>query len=151
TINGAKLKLQAKPYMTVLEVLRREGFLGVKNGCSEGICGSCTILVDKMPRKSCLMFIGQIKDRMVTTIEGLGTPKDPHPLQEAFVEEAGIQCGFCIPGMILSAYSLLERISCPSELEIKQALAGHLCRCTGYVKQIKAVKKAAKRLRKEID
>lgn len=149
-INGEKREIHAKPSMTVLEILRREGFFGVKNGCSEGNCGSCVILVDNLPRKSCLMFIGQIRDREITTIEGLGIPGNPHPLQDAFVDEAGIQCGFCIPGMILSAAALLSDNPNPTDEEIKEGLNSHLCRCTGYVKQIKAVREAAMVAQNEI-
>ncbi|MFQ5980553.1 MAG: (2Fe-2S)-binding protein [Candidatus Heimdallarchaeota archaeon] len=149
-INGEKREIHATPSMTVLEVLRREGFFGVKNGCSEGNCGACVILVDGVPQKSCLVFIGQIRDREITTIEGLGTPSNPHPLQDAFVDEAGIQCGFCIPGMILSAAWLLSQNPIPTDEEIKEGLNSHLCRCTGYVKQIKAVRQVANTLQKEI-
>ncbi len=150
TINGVQRELNALPHSTVLEVLRQEGYFGVKNGCSEGNCGSCVILVDNIPRKSCLMLIGQVINREITTIEGLGTAEEPHPLQDAFVEKAGIQCGFCIPGVIISAAGLLHKNPNPSEPEIKEALDGNLCRCTGYVKQIEAVQKAAKVLRGEL-
>ncbi|MHA2252219.1 MAG: (2Fe-2S)-binding protein [Candidatus Kariarchaeaceae archaeon] len=147
TINGVKLEIDAHPGEILLDVLRREGYFGVKRGCSEGSCGSCIILVNNIPRKTCIMVIGQVKNKSLTTIEGLGDAENPHPIQEAFVDEAGIQCGFCIPGMILSANSLLLKNPDPSDEEIKDGLAGNLCRCTGYVKQIKAVKKAAKVMR----
>ncbi|MFX0092879.1 MAG: (2Fe-2S)-binding protein, partial [Candidatus Hodarchaeota archaeon] len=109
TINGKECKITANPNELLIDVLRREGYFGVKRGCSEGSCGSCVVLIDYIPRKSCIMFIGQIEGHHVTTIEGLGTPEKPHSIQEAFVDEAGIQCGFCIPGMILSAYALLRK------------------------------------------
>ncbi|MHA2364273.1 MAG: (2Fe-2S)-binding protein [Candidatus Hodarchaeales archaeon] len=142
-INGEKKEIQAEPKEVLLDVLRREGYFGVKRGCSEGNCGSCIVLINNIPRKTCIMLVGQIRNKEITTIEGLGTPDNPHPLQEAFVTEAGIQCGYCIPGMILSAARLLMINPNPSDDEIKQGLEGNLCRCTGYIKQIKAVKKAA--------
>lgn len=150
TINGKKLELEAEPKELLIDTLRRYGYFSVKKGCSEGSCGSCTILVDGRPMKSCIMFVGQVKDRELTTVEGLGTVENPHPLQEAFVDEAGIQCGFCIPGMLLAAEALLKKNLDPTEEDIKFALSGNLCRCTGYVKQIEAVKKAAKIIREEV-
>lgn len=146
-INDVKKEIIAESGEILLDVLRREGYLGVKRGCSEGSCGSCIVLIDNLPRKTCIMFIGQVKNKEIITIEGLGTPEHPHPLQDAFVEEAGVQCGYCIPGMILSANSLILKNHDPTDNEIKEALAGNLCRCTGYVKQIKAVKNAAKKIR----
>ena len=149
TINGEEREFFVDPSMLLLDFLRSEGYLGVKNGCSEGTCGSCTVLVDDKPLKSCIMFVGQVQNKDVLTIEGLGTPGKPHPLQDEFVEEGAVQCGFCIPGMILSANALLITNPDPTEDEIKEGLDGNLCRCTGYVKQITAVKKAAKRMREE--
>ena len=137
------------PGELVIDVLRREGYFGVKRGCQEGSCGSCVILIDGQPQKSCIMFVGQLKDRQVTTIEGIHAYDKPHIIEDLFVEEAGVQCGYCIPGMILSAKSLLDHNKDPSDREIKEALAGNICRCTGYVKQIKAVKRAAKILKGE--
>lgn len=149
TINNEKREVDVKPNQLLIDVLRDIGYKGVKKGCSEGSCGSCVILVDGNAMKSCLLFVGQAQGHEVTTIEGLGTPEDPHPIQDAFVEEAGVQCGFCIPGMIVSAAGLVQLNPNPSEEEIKEALDGNLCRCTGYTKQIKAVKNAADQMQKE--
>ena len=148
-INGEDREFDVEPNMRLSDFLRNEGYYGVKIGCNEGTCGSCTVLVDDKPLKSCIMFVGQVQNKKVLTIEGLGTPDKPHPLQDEFVEEGAVQCGFCIPGMILSANALLITNPDPTEDEIKEGLDGNLCRCTGYVKQITAVKKAAKRMREE--
>lgn len=133
----------------LLDVLRREGWQGAKKGCGEGTCGACAILLDGVPVTSCIVFAAQAHGRRVTTIEGLGTPSDPHVLQEAFVKHGAAQCGFCIPGMILSAKALLDREPDPSEAQVKEALDGNLCRCTGYVKQLEAIFWAAAKLRGE--
>lgn len=149
TINGEFKEFEVNPNTLLIDFLRNNGYLGVKNGCMEGTCGSCTVLVDNIPLKSCILFVGQVQNRNVLTIEGLGTPENPHPLQDEFVEQGAVQCGFCIPGMILSANALLLKNPDPTDEEIKEGLDGNLCRCTGYVKQIEAVKNAAKRLREE--
>lgn len=149
TINGDFKEFEVNPNTLLIDFLRNNGYLGVKNGCMEGTCGSCTVLVDNIPLKSCILFVGQVQNRNVLTIEGLGTPENPHPLQDEFVEQGAVQCGFCIPGMILSANALLLKNPDPTDEEIKEGLDGNLCRCTGYVKQIEAVKNAAKRLREE--
>ena len=147
TINGEKKELNAKPGELLLDVLRREGYFGVKRGCQEGTCGSCVVLINGKPLKTCIMFVGQIQGKTVTTIEGIHSPDKPHVIEDLFVEEAGVQCGYCIPGMILSAKSLLDENQNPNEQDIKEALSGNICRCTGYVKQIKAVKRAAAKMR----
>lgn len=149
TINGEKKTIEADAREILLDVLRREGYFGVKRGCSEGSCGSCMILLDGIPRKCCIMFVGQAHERSVTTIEGLGDRENPHPIQDAFVDNGAAQCGYCIPGMIISATSLLDVNKAPTVDEIKEALAGNLCRCTGYVKQIEAVQNAAAVMRGE--
>ena len=149
TINGVDKVLDVDLGEMVLDVLRREGYFGVKRGCQEGSCGSCVCLIDGVPKKTCIMFIGQIQNRNVITIEGIHLPDKPHPLEDMFVEEAGVQCGYCIPGMILSAKSLLDINNNPTDREIKEAISGNICRCTGYVKQIKAIKKAAAIMRGE--
>lgn len=146
TINGIKKIFEIPARELLLDFLRREGYWGVKRGCETGDCGSCAVLVDGKSIASCLMFAAQIEGREVTTIEGLGTPRNPHPLQECFVETGGTQCGFCIPGMILSAAELLSSNPKPSQEEIAETLDGNLCRCTGYVKQFEAVKLAAKKI-----
>jgi xanthine dehydrogenase iron-sulfur cluster and FAD-binding subunit A len=147
TINGKSVELNAEPGEFLLDVLRKEGYFGVKRGCSEGSCGACVILINNLPRKCCIMFAGQVRGMDITTIEGLGTPDNPHPIQDMFVEEGAAQCGYCIPGMIMSANALLLKNPDPSEDEIKEGLAGNLCRCTGYVKQLSAVRKAAEIMR----
>lgn len=146
-INGKERSFQAKPGEYLLDALRREGFKGVKRGCDNGDCGACTVLLDGKPALSCLLFAAQAHGREVTTIEGLGTPRDPHPLQKAFAETGATQCGFCVPGMIMSAKALLDKDPEPSDDEIRRAVDGNLCRCTGYVKQVEAVKLAGSRMR----
>jgi carbon-monoxide dehydrogenase small subunit len=148
TINNVKRSFELPADMKLLELLRREGYLSVKKGCGTGECGACTVLINGKAFKSCVMFAAQCAGKSVLTSEGLGTPTEPHPIQDAFVEVGAVQCGFCIPGMILSTKALLDSIPdrIPSEEEIKEALDGNLCRCTGYVKQIDAVKLAAQKL-----
>jgi len=148
-VNGSQRDIEAQPDEFLLDVLRREGYFGVKRGCSEGSCGACMILIDGLPRKCCIMFVGQAQDHTITTIEGLGDIENPHPIQEEFVVKGAAQCGFCIPGMIISASSLLQVNKSPTVDEIKESLAGNLCRCTGYVKQIEAVTAAAATMRGE--
>ena len=143
TVNKEKKKFEISPKDTLLEVLRREGYREVKKGCGTGDCGTCTVLVDGVAVTSCTKLAGLVEGREVTTIAGIGTIENPHPLQKAFVEEGAVQCGYCIPGMITSAKALLDETPEPTDEEIKEALDGNLCRCTGYVNQLKAVKKAA--------
>ena len=131
---------------TLLNLLRaRLGMLGTKEGCGVGECGACTVLLDGSPINSCLTPAGKASGREVTTIEGLGSEDRPHPVQEAFVEAGAVQCGFCTPGMIMSTHALLQENPDPDDERIKTALAGNLCRCTGYRDILKAVKLAAKR------
>ena len=145
-INGKAVVWKANPGESLLEVLRREGFVSVKRGCGEGDCGACTILVDGDAQRACLLLAGQAEGRELTTVEALGTPDEPHVLQKAFVEHGAIQCGFCTPGMLLSARALLDHNPSPTREEVCEALDGNLCRCTGYVKIIEAVLDAAGRL-----
>ncbi len=145
-INGVDHALDIEPGEILLDVLRRAGFHGVKRGCETATCGSCVVLVDNVPQFSCAMYAASVEGRRVTTIEALGTPNDPHPIMQAFVEEAGVQCGYCVPGMLLSTKALLDEHPQPTEGEIRTALDAHLCRCTGYVKQVKAVQLAAERM-----
>lgn len=133
--------------MTLLELLREKvGFLGTKNGCNSSQCGACTVLLEGKAINSCSLLAIQANGKYITTIEGLGDEKQPHPIQEAFVEKGAIQCGFCTPGMIMSAKDLLDNNPRPSDFEIKEAISGNLCRCTGYTKIIDAVKSAANEL-----
>ena len=147
-LNGRDTALRVGAGEILLDALRREGLKGVKKGCDNGDCGTCTILLDGKPALSCLLFAAQVHGRKVLTIEGLGSPVDPHPLQRAFVEAGAVQCGFCIPGMVLASKALLDENPDPDEGEIRRALDGNLCRCTGYVKQVEAVKLAARKLKK---
>lgn len=153
TINGAARALEAKPGETLLDALRTAGYMGVKRGCETGTCGSCVVLLDGAPHYSCLLFAASVAGREVVTIEAFdhkGTGEPAHPIIQAFVEEAGVQCGYCVPGMVLTTKSLLDANPRPSEEDARDALDGHLCRCTGYVKQIKAVLRAADIMRKEV-
>ena len=148
-INGEKKEFSAGANETLLDLLRRSGLRGAKKGCDSGDCGSCTVLIDGKTALACLMLAVQAHGRKVTTIEGLGSPADPHPLQTAFVQAGAVQCGFCIPGMILATKALLDHNPAPTEAEIRHALDGNLCRCTGYVKQVEAVRLAAQALKKQ--
>jgi aerobic-type carbon monoxide dehydrogenase small subunit (CoxS/CutS family) len=145
-INGNTYSISVLPQRTLLEVLREDlGLIGTKEGCSEGECGVCTVLLDGFPVRSCLLLAVDVRGRKITTIEGLAQKGNLHPIQKAFIEHGAIQCGFCTPGMILSAKALLDRNPSPTEEEIRVALSGNLCRCTGYVKIFKAVQAAALR------
>jgi len=145
-INGEIHALSVKPNETLLDVLRDKiGLTGTKKGCDTGQCGACTVLLDGKPVPSCLMLAVDVKNSEILTIEGLAENGSLHSLQEAFVSEGAVQCGYCTPGMILSAKALLDQNPHPSEQEIKEAISGNLCRCTGYVKIIQAVSAAADR------
>lgn len=147
TVNETKYKINVPPALTLLEILREKLFLsGVKSGCEKGKCGACTVIVNGKAVNSCLVIASQINGADIQTIEGLQRRKLLHPLQEAFISEGAVQCGFCTPGMIMSAKALLDKNKMPQEEEIKKALEGNLCRCTGYSKIILAVKKAAKKM-----
>lgn len=148
-INGDQKTLEIAPDDRLSEALRANGYLGVKVGCESGNCGSCTVIVDGRAVKSCIMFAAQVHEREVVTIEGIGNPSNPHPLQTAFAEEGGVQCGFCVPGMIVAAKVFLDKIPDPTDEQIKEAINGNICRCTGYIKQINAIKRAAKEIRGE--
>ncbi|HYK90766.1 MAG TPA: 2Fe-2S iron-sulfur cluster-binding protein, partial [Acidobacteriota bacterium] len=149
TVNGEHKELQVEPNESLLRILRRHGYFGVKHGCETGDCGSCTILLDGRPVTSCTLRPADADGHALTTIEGIGTRSNLHPLQRAFVEAGAIQCGYCTPGMILSAKALLETNPAPTEKEVREALKGVLCRCTGYVKPVQAVLLAAARMRGE--
>lgn len=149
SINGENKLLNIDPGELLIDTLRDNGYYGVKHACSTGDCGACTVIIDGDAVNSCLIFTASVVGKKVLTIEGLGTVSNPHPLQRAFVEEGAVQCGYCIPGMLMSAKALLDKNNNPAEEDVKKALSGHLCRCTGYVKQIKAVIKAAAEMRGE--
>jgi carbon-monoxide dehydrogenase small subunit len=139
-INGNTYSISVLPQRTLLQVLREDlGLIGTKEGCSEGECGVCTVLLDGFPVRSCLLLVVDVRGRKITTIEGLSKNGRLHPIQNAFIEQGAIQCGFCTPGMILSAKALLDEKPSPTEEEIRMGLSGNLCRCTGYVKIFKAV------------
>jgi len=142
-VNGETKRFVIEPGDRLSDVLRREGYLGVKVGCATGDCGTCTILLGGVPIVSCLMLAAQADGAEILTIEGLADGRTYHPLQEAFLDEGAVQCGFCTPAMILSAKALLERNPDPTEEEIRIALAGCLCRCTGYENPVRAVRRVA--------
>lgn len=139
TINGEKKRITIQVNEILLDVLRREGYTGVKRGCGTGDCGACTVIVNGLAVNSCLMMAAQADGADITTIEGLAKDGHLHPLQQAFIDHGAAQCGFCIPGMILSAKALLDEVPQPSEPEIREAILGNLCRCTGYKKQVEAI------------
>lgn len=152
-INGKKVERTVRSTMTLSEFLREElGLTGTKIGCNKGRCGSCTVLLDGKAIKSCITLIPQVHGHSVTTIEGFSVQRKLTDLQEAFIEEGAVQCGFCTPGMIMTAEYLLRTNAHPDEEDIKEAIVGNLCRCTGYVKIIRAIKKAAeKRSKRQSD
>jgi carbon-monoxide dehydrogenase small subunit len=149
-VNGEPHTVAAEPHHTLLEVLREELQLtGTKHGCELGECGACTVLVDGEPQLSCLVLALECEGRPVQTIEGLARGPELHPLQAAFTDFGGSQCGYCTPGVIMTAKALLERNPHPTPQEIKEATAGNLCRCTGYNQIVEAIEGAAAELRKE--
>jgi carbon-monoxide dehydrogenase small subunit len=144
TVNNELFEVAINLNRTLLEVLREElSLTGTKESCGQGACGSCTVLLDGLPVRSCLLLAVEAEGREITTIEGLSQGEKLHPVQEAFIEHHAIQCGFCSPGMILTATALLEDNPKPTENEIRHALSGNICRCTGYAKIIGAVKSLA--------
>ncbi len=147
-VNGGEIACAFNPNRTLLEVLREDlALTGTKHGCEMGHCGACTVLVDGETVLSCLTLAVECVDREIVTVEGMAGAGELHPLQRAFVECGAAQCGYCTPGMLLSAAALLESNGAPRKREIEAALAGNLCRCTGYVKIVEAVALAAERLR----
>lgn len=146
-VNGDTYEVATDPWRTLVDVLRNEvGLTGTKKGCDEGDCGACTVLMDGKSVTSCLVLAVEAQGKEITTIEGLADGEKLHPIQEAFVENGGLQCGFCTPGMILSAKALLDKNPTPTEDEIKLGIAGNLCRCTGYIKIIESIEAAAQKL-----
>jgi len=149
-LNGMEIQIEGPSDRRVIDLLREElNLTGTKEGCSTGECGACTILVDGESRLSCLMLAAQLEGRSVTTIEGIASDGRLHPLQKAFVEHGAVQCGFCIPGIIISAVDLLQRNPNPTRLKIREGLSGNLCRCTGYQKIVDAVEGASSKMKKE--
>jgi aerobic carbon-monoxide dehydrogenase small subunit len=141
TANGAAVEMEVEPAALLLDVVREQlGLLGARRGCDTGSCGACTVLVDGRAVRSCLFLAARIAGRQLTTIEGLARGDELDPLQLAFVEHGALECGYCIPGMILLARSFLDEIPHPSDDEIRRVLASNLCRCTGYVKMVEAVR-----------
>jgi len=149
-VNGDEYSLQVKPSATLLDVLREDlALIGTKEGCGEGECGACTVLMDGVAVNSCLVLAAEADASHITTIEGLAQGEKLHPIQQAFVDIGGLQCGFCTPGMVLSTKALLDKNRNPTDEEIRKGLEGNFCRCTGYTKIIESVKVAAKMLREE--
>ncbi len=142
-VNGRDYDLEIEEDKRLLDVLREElGLIGVKEGCSEGECGSCTVIMDGLAVNSCMVMAFQADGSKILTIEGLEEDGVLHPIQQAFVEVGAVQCGFCIPGMILAAKALLDKNPDPTEAEIREGISGNLCRCTGYNKIVQAIEKA---------
>jgi carbon-monoxide dehydrogenase small subunit len=148
-VNGRSYEVIIEPHMLLVDVLREKiGLTGTKYACGTGDCGACTVLVDRKPVLSCLTLAVTTRGKNILTIEGVAEGATLHPIQQAFVDKGAVQCGFCTPGMVLSAKALLEENPKPTRDEIKRALAGNLCRCTGYVKIVDAVEAAAERMGK---
>lgn len=150
SVNGEVYEVEVEPWWTLLEVLREKLYLtGTKRGCDRGDCGACTVLINGIAKLSCLMLAVEAQGKEILTVEGLAQDKELHPIQQAFVEQGAVQCGFCTPGMVLSAKALLDRNPTPSEEEVREGLSGNLCRCTGYTKIIEAVLVASETMRKK--
>ncbi|MFL6563633.1 MAG: (2Fe-2S)-binding protein [Burkholderiales bacterium] len=147
SVNGETLEVSFAPYKTLLEVLREDlGLTGTKHGCELGECGACAVLVDGEPQLSCLVLALECEGRHVETVEGLAQGAELHPLQAAFADLGAAQCGYCTPGLLMTAKALLEREPNPSRERIREAVSGNLCRCTGYQQIFEAIEEAAKRL-----
>lgn len=144
-VNERPYTVEVPPHWTLLQLLGDElGLTGTKNGCSQGVCGACTVLLDGEPVRACLLLAVRADGRHVATVEGLGAGGELHRLQQAFVDEGAVQCGFCTPGMLMAAVALLEETPEPTEAEVREALVGNLCRCTGYARIVRAVLAAAR-------
>ena len=148
-VNEVEREVFVEPWWSLARVLREElGLTGVKAGCDSGECGACTVLIGGKPVRSCLMLTPQVKEKEILTIEGLAKDGQLHPTQQAFIDHFAVQCGYCSPGMILTAKALLDDNPDPSEKDVKEALSGNLCRCTGYFKIVEAVLAAAETMRR---
>lgn len=151
-VNGIDYEREISPQLRLLDFLRDElGLKGTKEGCGEGECGACTVIMDGRSVDSCLVMALQCEGKNITTIEGVQREEGLHPVQQAFLEVGAVQCGYCIPGMVLSAKALLDQNNAPSEAEIKEAISGNLCRCTGYDKMFSAIEMAGKAMRLEAE
>lgn len=151
TLNGENVEIDVSPARTLLDVLRNDlNMRGTKNGCESGECGSCTVIMNGKAVTSCLIPIMKAQGAVIETIEGIGTPDNLHPIQKSFVKNNALQCGYCIPGTIMSAKALLDKNPDPAPEEVKAAIAGNICRCTGYVKMEKAILEAAEEMRKGV-
>jgi carbon-monoxide dehydrogenase small subunit len=140
TVNKEEYEIVTNPNRTLLEVLREDlSLMGAKESCGQGVCGSCTVILNGLPFRSCLLLAAEAQGNDITTIEGLAEGEKLHPVQEAFIEHHAIQCGFCTPGMILTAVALLEDNPKPTEEEVRRAISGNICRCTGYAKIVEAI------------
>lgn len=146
TVNGRTHEVALKPNVTLLHALRELGYTEVKNGCEKGDCGACAVLLDGKAVNSCLVLAWQADGAQVVTAAGLGTLARPHPLQEALADSGGVQCGFCTPGIVVAAQALLGRNPRPTEEDIREAISGNLCRCTGYSQIVEGIRMAAERL-----
>ncbi len=144
-LNGKETQVKVPTHWTLLRLLRdRLGLTGTKEGCGIGECGTCTVIIDGMAVNACLILVPKVEGRSVETIEGLGSRESLHPLQKSFIEHGAVQCGFCTPGMLMSAKALLEKNPRPKRDEVKEAISGNLCRCTGYLQIIEAIEEAFK-------
>ncbi|MCX8110488.1 MAG: (2Fe-2S)-binding protein [Syntrophorhabdaceae bacterium] len=149
-VNNKAYEIAVAPNRTLTQILREDlNLLGTKEGCGIGDCGACTVILNGRPVNSCLVLAVQANGCNIQTIEGVADGNNLHPIQEAFVEYGAIQCGFCTPGMVLSAKSLLEKNPKPTEMEIREAISGNLCRCTGYQKIVEAIQAASKKMKKK--
>ena len=147
-LNGKPVEVPVPPHWTLLRLLREKmGLTGTKEGCGIGECGACTVLLDGVPVHSCLLLAPKVEGRQVQTVEGLGSRESLHPLQQSFVDHGAVQCGFCTPGILMSSKALIEKNPRPTKEEIKEAISGNLCRCTGYKKIVEAIEDAATKLK----
>jgi len=147
-LNGENVRVEVPAHWTLLRLLREKlGLTGTKEGCGIGECGTCTVLLEGVPVNSCLVMAPKVEGKKVETVEGLGTRDSLHPLQKSFIDHGAVQCGFCTPGILMSSKALLDRNPRPTKEEIKDAIAGHLCRCTGYHQIIQAVEEASQSLK----
>ena len=145
TVNGKEYQVSVAPSTTLLELIREDlGLTGTKEGCGMGECGACTVIMDNKAVNSCLVLAAEADDKSITTVEGLASGEQLHPIQQAFIDNGGFQCGFCTPGMILATKALLDENPNPTDDDIRKGIAGNFCRCTGYTKIFASIKAAAK-------